>query len=120
MRLAQEEVFGPVAAMIEVSSLKEAIEVANNTKYGLSSSIYTQDVNNSAIAERDLYTALVYVNAPTIGAEIQLPFGGTRHTGNGHREAGGQGGALDTYSWWKAIYRDYSGGLQKAQIDRKD
>ena len=86
--------------------------------YGLSASIYTQDVNASAIAERDLDTGIVYINASTIGAEIQLPFGGTKETGSGPREAGGRGGALDLYSKWKVIYRDFSGRLQKAQIDK--
>jgi acyl-CoA reductase-like NAD-dependent aldehyde dehydrogenase len=92
----------------------------NNTGYGLVSSIYTQDVNKSAIAERDLNTGIVYINASTIGAEIQLPFGGTKKSGYGHEEAGGRGGALDMYTRWKVIYRDFSGRLQKAQIDRQE
>ncbi|MGZ3600177.1 MAG: aldehyde dehydrogenase family protein [Ktedonobacterales bacterium] len=115
MRVEQEEIFGPVLSMIEVGSLEEAIAVNNNTKYGLSSSIFTQDINAANIAMRELSTGIVYVNAGTIGAEIQLPFGGTRGTGNGHREAGL--GALEFFTEWKAIYVDYSGKLQRAQID---
>ena len=118
MRIAQEEIFGPVVCIIKAKNLSDAINIVNGTRYGLSSSIYTQDVNKSAIAERDLDTGIVYINASTIGAEIQLPFGGTKHTGIGPREAGGRGGALDSYTKWKVIYRDFSGRLQKAQIDR--
>ena len=118
MRIAQEEIFGPVVCVIKAKSIEDAIRIVNGTRYGLSSSIYTQDVNKSAIAERDLDTGIVYINASTIGAEIQLPFGGTKHTGMGPREAGGRGGALDTYTKWKVIFRDFSGRLQKAQIDR--
>ncbi len=117
MRIAQEEIFGPVVAVMKAAGLKDAIEKANGVKYGLSSSIYTQDVNNSAVAERDLDAGIVYINAPTIGAEIQLPFGGTKKSGLGHKEAGGRGGALDMFTRWKVIYRDFSGRLQKAQID---
>jgi aldehyde dehydrogenase (NAD+) len=117
MRIAQEEIFGPVVSVIKARDLGHAIEIANGVAYGLSSAIYTRDVNNSAIAERDLDTGIVYINASTIGAEIQLPFGGTKRTGLGPREAGGRGGALDLYTKWKVIYRDYSGRLQKAQID---
>lgn len=116
MRIAQEEVFGPVVSVLEAEDLDNAIEIANGTKYGLVSSIYTMDVNKSAIAERELDTGIVYVNASTIGAEIQLPFGGTKKSGIGHREAGGRGGALDMFTKWKAIYRDFSGRLQKAQM----
>ncbi len=115
MRVAQEEIFGPVTAVIEVSSVDEAIKVLNSTKYGLSSSIYTRNVNNAFRFMRDAETGIVYVNAGTIGAEIQLPFGGMKATGNGHREAGRA--ALDVYSEWKSIYVDYSGKLQRAQID---
>jgi aldehyde dehydrogenase (NAD+) len=118
IRIAQEEIFGPVVCIIKAKDLKDAINIVNGTRYGLSSSIYTQDVNNSAIAERDLDTGIVYINASTIGAEIQLPFGGTKHTGLGPREAGGRGGAIDTCTKWKVIYRDFSGRLQKAQIDK--
>lgn len=117
MRIAQEEIFGPVVAIIRVRELEEAIAVANDVSFGLSSAIYSQDVNTCAIAERDLDTGLIYINASTIGAEIQLPFGGTKRTGLGPREAGGRGGALDLYTKWKIIYRDFSGRLQKAQID---
>lgn len=119
MRIAQEEIFGPVVAVIKATGLSNAIEIANGVKYGLSSSIYTQDVNNTAIAERDLEAGLVYINAPTIGAEIQLPFGGTKKSGLGRKEAGGRGGALDMFTKWKVIYRDFSGRLQKAQIDKE-
>jgi aldehyde dehydrogenase (NAD+) len=117
MRIAQEEIFGPVAAVIKAADLNDAINIANGVKYGLSSSIYTQNVNNTAIAERDLDAGIVYINAPTIGAEIQLPFGGTKKSGLGRKEAGGRGGALDMFTKWKVIYRDFSGRLQKAQID---
>jgi aldehyde dehydrogenase (NAD+) len=115
MRVAQEEIFGPVTAVIEVASIDEAIKVLNSTKYGLSSSIYTRNVNNAFRFMRDAETGIVYVNAGTIGAEIQLPFGGMKATGNGHREAGRA--ALDVYSEWKSIYVDYSGRLQRAQMD---
>jgi aldehyde dehydrogenase (NAD+) len=118
MLIAQEEIFGPVVSVIKAEDLKDAIRIVNRTAYGLSSAIYTQDVNSSAIAERDLETGIVYVNASTIGAEIQLPFGGIKHSGYGRKEAGGRGGALDTFSRWKVIYRDFSGRLQKAQIDK--
>jgi acyl-CoA reductase-like NAD-dependent aldehyde dehydrogenase len=117
MRIAQEEVFGPFVAVIKARDLRDAVGIVNNTGYGLVSSIYTQDVNKSAIAERDLNTGIVYINASTIGAEIQLPFGGTKKSGYGHEEAGGRGGALDMYTKWKVVYRDFSGRLQKAQID---
>ncbi len=115
MRVAQEEIFGPVLSVIEVATLEEAIAVNNGTRYGLSSAIFTRDINAAQTAMRDLDTGIVYVNAGTIGAEIQLPFGGTRGTGNGHREAGM--GALEFFTEWKAIYIDYSGRLQRAQID---
>jgi alpha-ketoglutaric semialdehyde dehydrogenase len=118
MRIAQEEIFGPVLSIIPVESLQEAIDVANDVPFGLSSAIYTRNVNAAFQAMRDLYTGIVYVNAPTIGAEIHLPFGGTKGTGNGHREGGVQ--ALDVFSEWKSIYVDYSGGLQRAQIDNAE
>jgi len=118
MRIAQEEIFGPVTAIIPVDDIDEAIAVANGVPYGLSSSIYTRDVNRAFRALRELDTGIVYVNAPTIGAEIHLPFGGTKATGNGHREAGTQG--LDVFSEWKSIYVDFSGGLQRAQIDNAE
>jgi len=115
MRVAQEEIFGPVTSVIEVNSIDEAIKVLNSTKYGLSCSVYTKNINNAFRFMRDAETGIVYVNAGTIGAEIQLPFGGMKATGNGHREAGRA--ALDVYSEWKSIYIDYSGKLQRAQID---
>jgi aldehyde dehydrogenase (NAD+) len=115
MRVAQEEIFGPVTAIIQVGSLDEAIRVLNSSKYGLSCSIYTRNVNAAFQFMRDAETGIVYVNAGTIGAEIQLPFGGMKGTGNGHREAGRA--ALDTFSEWKSIYVDFSGKLQRAQID---
>jgi alpha-ketoglutaric semialdehyde dehydrogenase len=115
MRICQEEIFGPVVAVIPFGSFDEAIEIANGVPYGLSASIYTRDVNNAFRAQRDLETGIVYVNAPTIGAETHLPFGGTKNTGNGHREAGLA--ALDFYSEWKTVYLDYSDRLQRAQID---
>jgi aldehyde dehydrogenase (NAD+) len=118
MRIAQEEIFGPVVSLIKVKDLEDAIRIANGILYGLSASIYTRDVNATAVAERDLEFGIVYINAPTIGAEIQLPFGGIKYSGYGRKEAGGRGGALDTYSRWKVIYRDFSGRLQKAQIDK--
>ncbi len=115
MRIAQEEIFGPVVSVMRCRSLEEAIEIGNNVSYGLSASIYTRDVNAAFAAMRDLYTGIFYVNAPTIGAEVHLPFGGTKATGNGHREAGTA--ALDVFSEWKSIYVDFSGKLQRAQID---
>jgi len=115
MRISQEEIFGPVTNIIPVRSLAEAIAVNNNVRYGLSTSIFTRNVNRAFEAIRDVATGLLYINAGTIGAEVHLPFGGTRGTGNGHREAGIQ--ALDTFSEWKSVYVDYSGRLQRAQID---
>ena len=115
MRIAREEIFGPVVSVIPCRSLEEAIEIGNGVEYGLSASIYTQDINRAFAAMRDLYTGIFYVNAPTIGAEVHLPFGGTKNTGNGHREAGTA--ALDVFSEWKSIYIDFSGKLQRAQID---
>jgi len=115
MRIAQEEIFGPTTALIPVGSVDEAIHAANGVRYGLSSSIFTQDVNKAFRAMRDLDTGITYINAGTIGAEVHLPFGGTKDTGNGHREAGQA--ALDVFTEWKSIYVDYSGKLQRAQID---
>ncbi|HYC63021.1 MAG TPA: aldehyde dehydrogenase family protein [Thermoanaerobaculia bacterium] len=115
MRIAQEEIFGPVTAVIRCDSLEHAISIGNGVKYGLSSSIYTRDVNKAFVAMRDMYTGIFYVNAPTIGAEVHLPFGGVKETGNGHREAGVAG--IDVFTEWKSIYIDYSGNLQRAQID---
>jgi aldehyde dehydrogenase (NAD+) len=115
MRIAREEIFGPVVSVIPCASLDEAIAIGNGVDYGLSASVYTQDINRAFQAMRDLYTGIFYVNAPTIGAEVHLPFGGTKNTGNGHREAGVA--ALDVFSEWKSIYVDFSGKLQRAQID---
>jgi aldehyde dehydrogenase (NAD+) len=115
MRIAQEEIFGPTTALIRVRSLDEAIAVSNGVRYGLSSSIFSRDVNKAFRAMRDLDTGITYINAGTIGAEVHLPFGGTKDTGNGHREAGQA--ALDVFTEWKSIYVDYSGKLQRAQID---
>lgn len=117
MRIAQEEIFGPVVSIIPVSGMKRAIDVCNDVAYGLSASVYTQDVNRAFTAMRDVYTGIFYVNAPTIGAEVHLPFGGTKVTGNGHREAGVA--ALDVFSEWKSVYIDFSGTIQRAQIDNQ-
>ncbi len=116
MRIAREEIFGPVLGVIEVKDLDEAIAVNNDVMYGLSTSVYTRDINRAHRAMRDIRTAVVYVNAGTIGSEVHLPFGGMLRTGNGHREAGQA--ALETFSEWKTMYVDWSGRLQRAQIDR--
>ncbi len=118
MRIAQEEIFGPVVSIIPCDGLEDAIEIANGVQYGLSSALYTKDVNKAFTAMRDLDAGITYINAPTIGAEVHLPFGGVKSTGNGHREGGI--GAIDFYSEWKSVYVDYSDRLQKAQIDRVD
>ncbi|HEY3619321.1 MAG TPA: aldehyde dehydrogenase family protein [Candidatus Sulfotelmatobacter sp.] len=118
MRIAQEEIFGPVVSIIPCDDLENAIEIANGIEYGLSSALYTKDVNKAFSAIRDLYAGITYINAPTIGAEVHLPFGGTKATGNGHREGGI--GAIEFYTEWKSVYVDYSDKLQKAQIDRED
>ncbi len=118
MRVAQEEIFGPVVALMEINSFEEAIEVLNSTKYGLSSSIYTRDINRAFTAIRDIEAGITYINGPTIGAEVHLPFGGVKQTGNGHREAGSA--VLDVFSDWKTVYVDYSGTLQRAQIDNRE
>jgi len=115
MRIAKEEIFGPVLSIIPVDSLEEAIEINNEVNYGLSSSIFTNDTNKTFTAMRDLDTGIVYINAGTTGAEIHLPFGGTKATGNGHRDSGVA--ALDVFTEWKSVYVDYSGKLQRAQID---
>jgi acyl-CoA reductase-like NAD-dependent aldehyde dehydrogenase len=115
MRICQEEIFGPVVSVIPVDDYESAIRVANGVAYGLSAAIYTRDVNRAFHAMRELETGIVYVNAPTIGAETHLPFGGIKQTGNGHREAAMS--ALDFYSEWKSLYIDYSDRLQRAQID---
>jgi aldehyde dehydrogenase (NAD+) len=118
MRIAQEEIFGPVVSIIPCDNLEDAIEIANGVAYGLSSALYTKDINQAFGAIRDLEAGITYINAPTIGAEVHLPFGGVKQTGNGHREGGI--GAFDFYTEWKAVYVDYSDKLQKAQIDRVD
>lgn len=115
MRIAQEEIFGPTVSLISVGSFEEAVRVANGIEFGLSSSIFTRDVNRAFRAMRDLQTGITYVNAGTTGAEVHLPFGGMKGTGNGHREAGQA--ALDVFTEWKSLYVDYSGKLQRAQID---
>ncbi|HET8587113.1 MAG TPA: aldehyde dehydrogenase family protein, partial [Candidatus Limnocylindria bacterium] len=114
-RIAQEEIFGPVATIVPVSSWEETVEIVNSVKYGLSSSLFTRDVNLAFRSIRDFDTGLGYVNHGTIGAEAHLPFGGTKATGNGHREVGQA--ALEFFSEWKSVYVDYSGKLQRAQID---
>jgi aldehyde dehydrogenase (NAD+) len=116
-RIGQEEIFGPVLSIIPVADFDAAIMALNGTRYGLSASVFTQDVNKAFRAMRDFEVGIVYVNAGTTGAETHLPFGGWKETGNGHREAGHQ--ALDTYTEWKSIYVDFSGRLQRAQIDNQ-
>jgi alpha-ketoglutaric semialdehyde dehydrogenase len=116
MRIAQEEIFGPTTCVIPTDSFEQAVEIVNGVRYGLSSSVYTADVNRAFRAVRDLDTGIVYVNASTIGAEVHLPFGGTKATGNGHREGGH---VMDVFTEWKAVYVDYSGTLQRAQIDNQ-
>ena len=118
MRIWKEEIFGPVLGIGTFSNFDEAIAMANDTAYGLSASLYTRDVNKAYTAMRDVYTGIFYVNAPTIGAEPHLPFGGTKETGNGHREAATA--ALDVFSEWKSVYVDFSGTIQRAQIDNAD
>jgi acyl-CoA reductase-like NAD-dependent aldehyde dehydrogenase len=117
MRIAREEVFGPVVSLIEFETFEEAIEIANSIDYGLSTALYTKDVNRAFAAIRDLESGITYINAPTIGAEVHLPFGGVKHTGNGHREGNG---AIDFFTTWKAVYVDYSDKLQRAQIDNAE
>jgi len=113
--LMQEEIFGPVVAITTFTNMNEAIWLLNNTKYGLSAAVYTSDVNFAFTALNDIETGLVYINASTIGAEIQLPFGGVKGTGNGHRDAGQT--MIENCTEWKSIGVDYSGVVQKAQID---
>lgn len=117
MRVAREEIFGPVVVLIEVNSFEEAINILNDTNYGLSSSVYTRDINRAFTAMRDIEAGITYINGPTIGAEVHLPFGGVKQTGNGHREAGTT--ALDVFTEWKSVYVDFSGSLQRAQIDNR-
>lgn len=118
MRVAREEIFGPVLSVIKVKSFEEAIDICNDTTYGLSSSIYTQDINNAYRAIRDIKAGITYINSPTIGAEAHMPFGGVKETGNGHREGGWT--VYDFFTEWKTVYVDYSGKLQRAQIDSVD
>jgi aldehyde dehydrogenase (NAD+) len=117
MRIAREEVFGPVVSLIEFDTFEQAIEIANSIDYGLSTALYTKDVNRAFAAIRDLESGITYINAPTIGAEVHLPFGGVKQTGNGHREGLG---AIDFFTTWKAVYVDYSDKLQRAQIDNAE
>jgi alpha-ketoglutaric semialdehyde dehydrogenase len=117
MRVAREEIFGPVVVLIEVNSFEDAIAILNDTNYGLSSSVYTRDINRAFTAMRDIEAGITYINGPTIGAEVHLPFGGVKQTGNGHREAGNT--ALDVFTEWKSVYVDFSGSLQRAQIDNR-
>jgi acyl-CoA reductase-like NAD-dependent aldehyde dehydrogenase len=114
-RIAREEIFGPVLSVLKARSLDEAITILNDTVYGLSSSIYTSNVNDAFRAIRDIKAGITYINAPTIGAEAHMPFGGVKQTGNGHREGGWT--VFEFFSEWKTVYVDYSGGLQRAQID---
>ena len=115
MRIAKEEIFGPVLAVLKCSSLEEGVDILNGTEYGLSSSIFTNNVNDAFRAVRDIQAGITYINGATIGAEAHMPFGGVKATGNGHREGGWT--VYDFYSEWKAVYIDYSGKLQRAQID---
>jgi len=117
MRIAKEEIFGPVLSVIKIKSLEEGIKVLNDTIYGLSSSVFTKNINNAYTAMRDIKAGIVYINAPTIGAEAHMPFGGVKQTGNGHREGGWT--VYDFFSEWKTIYVDFSGKLQRAQIDNE-
>ncbi len=114
-RIAKEEIFGPVLSVLKVRSLDEGIRILNDTIYGLSSSVYTNNINDAYMAIRDIRAGITYINAPTIGAEAHMPFGGVKQTGNGHREGGWT--VYEFFSEWKTVYVDYSGGLQRAQID---
>jgi len=117
MRIAQEEIFGPIVSLIPVKDFDEAIDVMNSVEYGLSSSIYTEDIRKAFLAIQHIEAGLTYVNSSTIGSEVHLPFGGVKHTGNGVREGGIEG--INEFSETKTVYVDYSGKLQKAQIDIK-
>ncbi|MBP1656915.1 MAG: Aldehyde Dehydrogenase [Bacteroidetes bacterium] len=114
-RIAKEEIFGPVLSVLKFRTLDEGIRIMNDTIYGLSSSVYTTNINDAYTAIRDIKAGITYINAPTIGAEAHMPFGGVKQTGNGHREGGWA--VYDFFSEWKTVYVDYSGGLQRAQID---
>jgi aldehyde dehydrogenase (NAD+) len=118
MRVEQEEIFGPVLSVVRINSLDQAVRVNNGVRYGLSSSLYTRNVHAAFRAIEDIEAGITYINAPTIGAEAHLPFGGVKETGNGHREGGWQ--VYDFYSETKTVYVDYSGKLQRAQIDTYD
>lgn len=118
MRIAREEIFGPVLAVLRAEDAADAIAILNDTSYGLSSSIYTRDVNLAFKAIEEIEAGITYVNGPTIGAEVHLPFGGVKDTGNGHRE--GSFTVFDVFTEWKTVYVDYSGKLQRAQIDTGD
>lgn len=115
MRIAQEEIFGPVLVVIKVKSFEEALQVLNETHYGLSASVYTKDITRAMRAVRDIETGITYINGPTIGAEVHLPFGGLKESGNGHRDAGWT--VYDIFTEWQTVFIDYSGKLQRAQID---
>ena len=115
MRIAKEEIFGPVLSVLRAKSLEDAVAKLNNTIYGLSSSLYTRDINAAFAAIRDIQAGITYINAATIGAEAHMPFGGVKQTGNGNREGGWT--VYDFFTEWKAVYVDYSGKLQRAQID---
>ena len=117
MRVAQEEIFGPTTCVIPANSFEHAVDIVNGVQYGLSSAIYTANVNRAFQAMSELDTGIVYINASTIGAEVHLPFGGVKRTGNGHREGGH---VLDVFTEWKSVYVDYSGTLQRAQIDNAE
>jgi aldehyde dehydrogenase (NAD+) len=117
MRIAREEVFGPVVSVLQFDTFEQAVQIANSIDYGLSTALYTRDVNRAFAAIRDLEAGITYINAPTIGAEVHLPFGGVKQTGNGHREGSE---AIDFYTTWKAVYVDYSDKLQRAQIDNAE
>jgi aldehyde dehydrogenase (NAD+) len=119
MRLAQEEIFGPSLSIIRADTVEDAVKINNGVNFGLSASLYTSNVNKAFGAMRDIATGILYINAGTIGSEVQLPFGGTRGTGNGHREGGGPP-VLEVFTEWKSIYVDYSGRLQRAQIDTEE
>ena len=114
-RLEQEEIFGPVLAVVRANDLDQAIRINNDVRYGLSSALYTRDIRNAFRAMQDIDAGITYINAPTIGAECHLPFGGVKETGNGHREGGWA--VYDFFSETKTVYVDYSGVLQRAQID---
>ncbi|UCD37632.1 MAG: aldehyde dehydrogenase family protein, partial [Fidelibacterota bacterium] len=117
MKIHDEEIFGPVLSVLRATDLEDAIELLNATEYGLSSSIYTRDVNAAFTAIRDIQAGITYINGPTIGAECHMPFGGVKNTGNGHREGGEA--VYEFFSEPKTIYVDYSGRLQRAQIDNR-